>query len=460
MIAVDTTALMAILLRKAEAEACKATLEAKPEVMISAGTVAAALIVAARRNVTNEGIATMTVPYDIRGNPLTGASPAAAAAYIEGLGQLNLYIGDPVASAETAAAEAPGFVMGHALRAWLHLLSTEAQARAPARESWAVARELPKTEQEAGHIAAIGHLLDGRWHQAARILEDVTIAHPRDMLALQVGHQLDFFTGQARMLRDRIARALPAWSRETPGWHALLGMYAFGLEEMGDYAAAEGAGRAAVALQPRDAWAQHAVAHVMEMQGRAQDGIAWMRADPDAWSRENFFAVHNWWHLALYHLELDDIAAVLSLFDGPIHGARSQVMLDLIDAAALLWRLYLRGIDIANRWQTVAEAFAPAAGAWASHYAFNDMHAMMAFVGSGRRDLAEQVLAVQHAAMAEDNDNAGFLRDVGHAVTRAILEFGDEHYSEVVRLIRPVRSIANRFGGSHAQRDVLDLTSD
>ncbi len=36
--------------------------------------------------------------------------------------------------------------------------------------------------------------------------------------------------------------------------------------------------------------------------------------------------------------------------------------------------------------------------------------------------------------------------------------FGDERYDEVVELIRPVRSIANRFGGSHAQRDVLDLT--
>jgi tetratricopeptide (TPR) repeat protein len=398
----------------------------------------------------------MTVACDIRGNPLTGASRVAAAAYMEGLGQLNLYIGDPVASAEAATAEAPSFVMAHALRAWLYLLSTEAQAQAPARESWAAARDLPMTEQEAGHIAAIGHLLDGRWHQAARVLEDVTIAHPQDMLALQVGHQFDFFTGQARMLRDRIARALPAWSRETPGWHALVGMHAFGLEEMGDYAAAEAAGREAVALEPRDAWAQHAVAHVMEMQGRAHDGIAWMRADPEAWSRENFFAVHNWWHLALYHLELDDIEAALSLFDGPIHGARSRVMLDLIDAAALLWRLHLRGIDVTGRWQTVAEAFAPAAGA--GNYAFNDMHMMMAFVGSGRRDLAEQVLAAQRAAMVDDNDNAGFLRDVGHAVTRAMREFGDQHYDEVVRLIRPVRSIANRFGGSHAQRDVLDLT--
>src|SRR4051794_2071187 len=205
----------------------------------------------------------MAVLEDIRGNPLTGADDSAATAYMEGLTRFNLFIGDPIASAEAATALAADFVMGHVLRAWLFLLSTEAPAQFPARESWRAARDLPMTMQEAGHVAAIGYLLDGRWHQAARVLEDTSIAHPRDMLALQVGHQIDFFTGHARMLRDRIARALPAWSPEMPGRHVLLGMLAFGLEEMRDYAEAESIGREAVALERRDAWAQHAVAHVM-----------------------------------------------------------------------------------------------------------------------------------------------------------------------------------------------------
>jgi hypothetical protein len=398
----------------------------------------------------------MAVLEDVRGNPLTGADDSAAIAYMEGLTRFNLFIGDPIASAEAAIASAPGFVMGHVLRAWLLLLSTEAPAWIPAREAWHAARDLPMTTQEAGHVAAIGHLLDGRWHQAARVLEDVSIAHPRDILALQVGHQLDFFTGHARMLRDRIARALPAWSPELPGRHVLLGMLAFGLEEMGDYAAAEAAGREAVALERRDAWGQHAVAHVLEMQGRTTDGIAWMRADIPAWTEDNFFAVHNWWHLALYHLEIGEIEEVLRLFDGPIHGARSRVMIDMIDAAALLWRLHLRGVDVGERWQTVADGFAPTAGA--GNYAFNDLHAMMAFTGAGRRELAEQMLAAQRTAMEREDDNAAFTREVGHAATCAIQAFGDERYDETVRLIRSIRSIAHRFGGSHAQRDVLDLT--
>lgn len=50
MIVVDTSALMAILLNEAEADACAQALETESELVISAGTVAEALIVAARRN--------------------------------------------------------------------------------------------------------------------------------------------------------------------------------------------------------------------------------------------------------------------------------------------------------------------------------------------------------------------------------------------------------------------------
>lgn len=51
MMAVDTSALMAILLDEPDAEACIAALEAEDDLVISAGTVAEALIVAARREV-------------------------------------------------------------------------------------------------------------------------------------------------------------------------------------------------------------------------------------------------------------------------------------------------------------------------------------------------------------------------------------------------------------------------
>jgi hypothetical protein len=296
------------------------------------------------------------VLQDSRGHRLTGADPGSLPHYETSLRELNLYINDPVASVDKALAASPDFVMAHALKAWLNLLGSEPAGLPVAREALARASRLPSTAQERGHLAAIGHLIDGQWHAAAQALEDVAIDHPRDLLALQAGHLLDFFRGDSRMLRDRVARALPAWSQDMPGYSSILGMHAFGLEETGAYAAAEAAGRGAVEREPRDAWAQHAVAHVMEMQGRQQDGIAWMERNVDGWTRDNFFAVHNWWHVALYHLDLGNTEEVLRLFDGPIYSTRSRLILDMIDASAMLWRLHLRGVNVGDRWAAVADA--------------------------------------------------------------------------------------------------------
>ena len=386
----------------------------------------------------------------------SGASADSLAFYRHALHQFACYIEDPVASVDAAIAQQPDFVMAHVLKAYLHLLGTEPAGLAVAGKCLDAVQRLPSNPRERGHIAAVSQMLDGQWHRAGRLLEDLSIEFPRDSLALQAGHLTDFYVGNSRLLRDRISRALPAWSPGMPGYHAILGMHAFGLEEMADYGRAEAQGRAAVEIEPRDGWAQHAVAHVMEMQCRQRDGIAWMRANPAAWSTDSFFKVHLWWHLALYHLELGEIDEVLALFDGPIYGERSTVVLDMIDASALLWRLHLRGIDVGSRWQSVADGWQPIATA--GNYAFNDLHAVMAFVGAQRPDAVAAVLETQQWAMQRSNDNGAFTREVGHPLTLAIKAFGQGRYDECVRLIRPVRDIAQRFGGSHAQRDLLDLT--
>jgi len=396
------------------------------------------------------------IQTDQHGHPLSGASVVARDHYERALGLFRLYSGDPLAAAEAAIADSPGFAMAHLLKAWLNLLGTEPAGVEVARTAHAAATPHCRNDRERGHLAAVGHLVEGRWHEASRTLLRVSIDHPRDLLALQAGHQIDFFTGSARLLRDRVARALPDWSPDVPGYHALLGMHAFGLEEMGDYGYAEMAGRRAVELEPRDSWAQHAVAHVLEMQGRTGDGIAWMRADPEAWSRDSFFAVHNWWHLALYHLDRGEIDEVLRLFDGPIFGARSGVAMDLVDAAALLWRLYLRGVALGDRWTAVADNWQPFAAA--GNYAFNDAHAVMAFVGAGRSGAIARVMDAQDRAIAGTGDNTVFTREVGRPVVLGLKAFGEGNYAGCIAALQPVIPIANRFGGSHAQRDLLDLT--
>jgi len=393
---------------------------------------------------------------DSVGYETSGANAQSLDALEQGLHELRCYIGDPVASVERALAASPELVMGHVLKAYLHLMGTEPGALPVARAAHEAAQALPANDRERRHLQAIKLLTEGRWRAAGRALEDLSVEYPHDALALQCGHQVDFFTGDSRMLRDRIARALPAWGKGVTGYHAVLGMRAFGLEETGDYARAEAAGRQSVELEPRDGWGQHAVAHVMEMQDRRREGIAWMRGNSIAWSRESFFARHNWWHLALFHLGLGEIDEVLALYDGPVYGEPSSVILEMIDASAMLWRLHLRGVNVGSRWEALADRWIPVATA--GNYAFNDVHAMIAFVGAGRGKSADAVLEAQRAAMGGAGDNVDFTREVGSPAARAIKAFGDGDYARTVELLRPIRSYSHRYGGSHAQRDLIDLT--
>jgi hypothetical protein len=181
-----------------------------------------------------------------------------------------------------------------------------------------------------------------------------------------------------------------------------------------------------------------------------------MRANPEAWSRDSFFAVHNWWHLAVFHLDLGEIDAVLELYDSAVYGKRSGIVLEMIDAAALLWRLELRGVDVGDRWVALADGWEPHASA--GNYTFNDVHAALAFLRADRNAALASLLDSQNFAMARDDDNAEFTRQVGSPVTRALVDFQQGNYIQAAQQLRRVRNGAALFGGSHAQRDLLDLT--
>ncbi len=234
-------------------------------------------------------------------------------------------------------------------------------------------------------------------------------------------------------------------------------MHAFGLEECGDYARAEDAGRRALDEQPLDCWAHHAVAHVMEMQGRAEDGIGWMIAREPHWSGDdNFFKVHNWWHRALFHLQLDEHEEALALYDGHIRDGRSTVALDLVDASALLWRLHLAGHDTGRRWQEIADA-------WTAHadgraYSFNDWHAVMAFLGAGRDGDVERILGRYRDESPAHTEAGRWAEQTGCALIEGFAAFWRGDYQTAVKRLHGSRHIANAFGGSHAQRDVIDWT--
>ncbi|MFP6742609.1 MAG: tetratricopeptide repeat protein, partial [Alphaproteobacteria bacterium] len=351
------------------------------------------------------------------------------------------------------------FAMGHIFRGLVNLTLWESSAVAEIETSLARLDDLhgQSNDRERMHGDALRAWASGDWNGMRGRLDQLLAEYPRDLLALQVGHQADFFAGDRDNLRGRVERALPAWSADDSAYGYLLGMHSFGLEECGAYAEAEDAGRRALDRDATDCWAQHAVAHVLEMQARQAEGVAFMEDRAEHWAQaDNGFCFHNWWHTAIYNLDQGNAARALEIYDQGIRPEPFDIQLTMLDAVALLWRMRLRDMDVGDRWDELAATYENTGED--GFYAFNDMHAMMAYTATGRGAAAEQLLkAVEDKANASGTA-AMIAREVGVPIVRAVDAFGRADYDTAVELLMSVRYRAHLFGGSHAQRDIVHRT--
>ena len=168
-----------------------------------------------------------------------------------------------------------------------------------------------------------------------------------------------------------------------------------------EYAAAEATAAAALDIEPMDGWAVHVIAHVMEMQGRADEGIDWLTGCFDQWAASDppvGFACHNAWHLALMHLDREDDSACLQVLDRWIApgiampAGIGDFAYGLADVTALLARLTLFDVDVGSRFETNARGWLDKLNTEAGYYAFNDFHAALAFAGTGRAEALDELV--------------------------------------------------------------------
>ncbi|WP_421981933.1 tetratricopeptide repeat protein [Roseibium sp.] len=309
-------------------------------------------------------------------------------------------------------------------------------------------------EREKQHAAALSSWCDGDLEKTTRIWEDILLQHPTDGLALRLAHFTHFYSGNGRQMRDSLARVLPLWSEDHPDYGFLLGMYAFGLEESGEYAKAEEYGRAAVARNPRDAWSVHSIAHVLEMTERHEEGIAWVSGLEKDWSTVNNFRFHLYWHKCLYHLERGEFDLVLKIYDEQVASdIESDFYLDICNCSSLLWRLEMFGIDVGDRWRDLSSVAQKHLGD--KDLIFVSLHYLMALVANGDRAAARQLQDGLREWSGLDGTQARICADVGLAIAEGLQRARDGDFAAAVARMEPVRYSLNRIGGSAAQRDVF-----
>jgi len=378
---------------------------------------------------------------DRLGLELSAASGEAARAFDETVWAYVGFSREPGVPLKRALQADPAMPMALCLQGYFfHLMGLPSLA-AKARGVFDSVSRTKTNPREKAHIAALGAWCDGELERTCEILDGILAEHPRDFLALKLANYLYFYMGDAANVRDGPARALRHWDEKTPGYSHLLALHAFGLEESGDYAAAERAGRRATELDPGDPWAVHSVAHVMEMQDRAADGARWIETLAPNWDTKNFFRFHLWWHLALMHWGDGRPEKALALYDSRVWAEGSSENLSLCNDISMLARLELAGIDVGARWDAAAKVVREQAGG--SVLAFVDAHYAMT-LGSMPPLQAHGTTGRVHAT-------------VGRAACEGAVAWRGKDYARAAAVLAPLRRDLWKIGGSHAQRDLFNL---
>lgn len=363
-----------------------------------------------------------------------------------------------------ALAAAPDFALAHAVKGMFYtllgrreLMQTAVEALEAAR---AAAAKTPISAREQHFIDALAGWVTGNPRKAINHFAQIIAQAPDDILAVKLDHATRFVLGDNKGMRAVLEQVMPAYGPDHPGRGYLMGCYAFALEETGDFSKAKSTGREGMLISPDDAWGLHAVAHVHDMTADAQGGIEWLTGRENAWSHCNNFRYHVWWHKALMHLDLGQHDVVLDLYDREIRQDKTDDYRDISNAASLLSRLELDGVDVGNRWEELADLSANRTEDGCLIFA--DLHYMLALVGDNRDAQIKTLLGRLHRdARTSANDMQKAMAAPGVAAAVGLEAFGEAEYDKAfVNLARARRTLQDA-GGSHAQRDVFErLTID
>jgi tetratricopeptide (TPR) repeat protein len=405
----------------------------------------------------------MAMFLDAHGLEVTAASEAAVRAFDHTLAGYLRYSADTPQRMAAVFDADPEFGLAHCLKGYFAMLGYK-QAVVPIAEV-AAAEATRLTEQatprERAHVAALRRWIDGEPDHAAEIWEQILSEHPRDILAFRLAHFVNFWLGRPDVMLASVLGIEHHWSDDLPGYNAVLGCRCFAHEECGHYTEAEAAGRMAIDRDPGDLWAAHGVAHVLEMQGRRGEGIAWIDSLRDNWEEANNLRHHLWWHAGMFHLERGEMDRALALYDGEFRNptsrlteAQPDLYIDVQNAASMLFRLQRHGVNAGDRWLELADHAEARIGDCLS--AFTLPHWMMALAATGRHAAAHRMLEAMREFAQGPSMTASLVARYALPICEAVLAHARREFAQAVAVMRPALGGMYRLGGSHAQQDVLE----
>lgn len=399
---------------------------------------------------------------DVRGHSITTQSETAANAFNEAVEKFIQRKVDVVPLLQKSLAADPDCAMSQAVFGLMLHGARNSALKGQMATVLGKAHALEAgTDRERHYVSALDKAVAGDLFGMVNSFEDILLSYPTDLLALVLCQGELFWLGDLKRSSVISAQLDNAWSNDTAGYADYLSVRAFDLEEIGDYARAEDIGRRAVEQRGDCIWGAHAVAHVLLMQSRHDEGIHWLQSLQSNWQSTNQMKYHLWWHQCLFHLERKEHDAVLEVYDRWVRNhqealveATPDLYIDIQNGASMLWRLEHSGVDVGRRWHEMAELVVLRIDDMSSP--FTSAHYAMILAAVGQYgDCETLVQNMLEFTQRSDHALASRYADAALPASQGAIAHRQGDYAKALDCMLPARHDFWKMGGSHAQQDVF-----
>ena len=235
-----------------------------------------------------------------------------------------------------------------------------------------------------------------------------------------------------------------------------LSAYAFAHNELRRFSEADRLVERALDLNAHSGHSTHTRAHVFFEMGRPESGSAFLEEWLADYPRASQIYSHLTWHLALFELASGHIDRVQALYDETLRPDVSPgvPLITLCDAASLVWRHRLYGVDC--RAEAPAEVAALARETFSRPgITFADVHCALAYAAAGEQAALEHLAEQLEERLSAGKVAAG---EVVPILVKAVAAFAQRDYEQAAALMEPIADQVVRVGGSNAQRSVFEDT--
>ncbi|MDG1531390.1 MAG: tetratricopeptide repeat protein [Paracoccaceae bacterium] len=301
------------------------------------------------------------------------------------------------------------------------------------------------------HVECFALLLAGNPQGTRALVKQHVEEFPRDVLTAQLNasvYGLIGFSGHVGREAELLAYTGSLMPHCGDDWW-MMSMHALSLCETGQIDRSNELMAKSLAINPRNANGAHFKSHAQYEGGEAVAGRSYLKSWLVDYDDRSLLHGHLSWHAALWALQDGDIDAMWHVIDNGIGPSSSKglPLVTLTDTAAILYRAKLVGVSVdPKRWSVLSDyaaKFFPETG-----QSFADIHAALSHAMAGNGD-----------RLAYIADTAkGFAGDLVKPVARAWREIANENWAVALEELTIVMGQTERFGGSRAQRDILELT--